>query len=253
MAKKLSAKEKARRANARAQQRRNTKYERMLSQARNVFHDSNLGQYGISFDKYLKYAGVGVGLKKPTEETLKKLKKIQSKEDALKLAQRLVLLKKFSEKQQSELEEIKRRIKAEKSLKDAEKRFKSIDKISSPDLKAIAKIRYFLQQLDEYIQGVSSGGLDDKSKKRNEIVRNAKKIRDKLKAKADDLTRRVNMYRDDDDHFGDYSDAITALVTLGYNIDAFISDYGTFERTMFYDDTVGDVDYYLFEKVDIFI
>ena len=65
----------------------NKEYKRLITQAKKLYNEMNLGSVlkedTPSFEKLLKYAGTSSGLKKPTKASLKALRKIQGEEGLL--------------------------------------------------------------------------------------------------------------------------------------------------------------------------
>ena len=108
----------------------NKEYDRLLSQAKKLYNEMSLG--GIfgsdlpSFEKILNYAGTKSGLKKPTKESLKALRKLKTESDILWGIEHTLNKKSPDyEENLARLEELKAvREEAEKSVKKAKKDYK---------------------------------------------------------------------------------------------------------------------------------
>ena len=143
-------------------------YSRLLAQAKKTYNEMSLG--GIfgedlpSFEKILNYAGTSSGLKKPTKESLKALRKLKTESDILwgiehTLSKKSPRYKENLEKLES-LKEVKE--KAERSIQKAKKDFKKYNReytkkekeqkqfdTFSPIEALLSQLRYYLNYCTE--------------------------------------------------------------------------------------------------------
>ena len=138
----------------------NKEYKRLLSQAKKLFNEMNLGSVLKedlpSFEKLLQYAGTRSGLKKPTKKSLKALRKIQGEEGLLwavehtapkRAREKASALREAYNKQEEALKKAKKTItKKHKGLQELPK--KARDELMYDFL---SPVQYLLSQLRWYV------------------------------------------------------------------------------------------------------
>ena len=155
-------------ARSRKQSYYKKEYSRLLAQAKKTYNEMSLG--GIfgedlpSFEKILNYAGTSSGLKKPTKESLKALRKLKTESDILWGIEHTLNKKSPNYKQNLErlesLKEVKER--AETSIKKAKKDFNKANReytkrereekqfeTFSPIETLLSQLRYYLNYCTE--------------------------------------------------------------------------------------------------------
>lgn len=138
----------------------NKEYKRLITQAKKLYNEMNLGSVlkedTPSFEKLLKYAGTKSGLKKPTKASLKALRKIQGEEGLLWAVEHTA--PKRAREKAGELREAYN--KQEEALKKAKrtitKKHKGLQQITRKEREALlyditSPIQYLLSQLRWYV------------------------------------------------------------------------------------------------------
>lgn len=138
----------------------NKEYKRLITQAKKLYNEMNLGSVlkedTPSFEKLLKYAGTSSGLKKPTKASLKALRKIQGEEGLLWAVSHTV--PKAAREKAGELREAY--YKQEEALKKAKrtitKKHKGLQQIPRKEREQLlydvmSPVQYLLSQLRWYV------------------------------------------------------------------------------------------------------
>lgn len=143
----------------------NREYARLIAQAKNLYNEMKLGSvFGEdtpSFEKILNYAGTKSGLKKPTKESIRALRRLQGVEGILWGVEKSISKRdKINREKASELRESYRESK--KKISEAEKNLKKEAKTKNADLQkrqnsqmqlnAIATILFQLQNCKQVFQ-----------------------------------------------------------------------------------------------------
>lgn len=140
----------------------NKEYDRLLSQAKKLYNEMSLG--GIfsgdlpSFEKILNYAGTKSGLKKPTKESLKALRKLKTESDILwgiehtlnkkspdyqeNLA-RLEEIKAVREEAETAVKKAKKEYKRQSGTQDKEEQYQEQFNVFSPIETLLSQLRYY--------------------------------------------------------------------------------------------------------------
>ena len=147
----------------------NKEYKRLITQAKKLYNEMNLGSVlkedTPSFEKLLKYAGTSSGLKKPTKASLKALRKIQGEEGLLWAVSHTVPkaarekageLREAYYKQEEALKKAKKTIiKKNKALQEIPKKMREeiTYDMTSPILYMLSQLRWYVNhETDIYKQ-----------------------------------------------------------------------------------------------------
>lgn len=233
MAKRLTARQKQQRASQRKQERLTAQYHRLLTQTKNVFHDANVGKYGVSFEKFVKSLGTSTGLKRPTEKSIKALKKAQSQEQVLKLARREVLMKRYSTQQREQLQELSERIKEQETLND---KVKGFDKVLTEALKGCQRnIKNFIIQLDNLIARFGRGTKPNVTGRQYQVLTNAQKLKRKLLNLYESYVKEIRRAQSDDDESAIVY-YLEKLITVSDNCEQWCNEHDNIEPSLLYRD-----------------
>lgn len=234
MSKRLTKAQKQHNKAVRRQERLYNQYTNLLNQTVQVFFDNNLGKYGIGINEFIKSVGTSTGLKKPTKETIKKLKTIQSKEQVLAQANKIMLTKKFTAQNIANRKEIMERLEMERKYGQKINTGSTFtDKII---FECSENIRMFQQILDEVIYKMENEGKTS-SENQKEVKRNAKRLMKDVGDFYGDNVQRIK----DGIRTGDKKsmlDGVRSIKKLSDNITDYTEQNGTMEYTIFYDSSI---------------